>query len=66
MSVHWSWDDIRIVGDIVVGSLLASGLRLVVLKAFIEPAAVFIGQGVYRQADKALGDRLPDSFGKPR
>ena len=56
----WGHDDVRIVGDIVLGSLLASGLRLVVLKAFLEPAAAFIGQQAYRRADRALGDRLPD------
>ncbi|MEN9766720.1 MAG: hypothetical protein RLZZ32_680 [Cyanobacteriota bacterium] len=64
MRVHWGWDDLRIVGDIVLGSLLAGGLRLVVMKAFLEPAAMFLGQRAYRQADKALGDRLPDFFGK--
>ena len=64
MNIHWSWDDLRIVGDIVLGSLLAGGLRLVVLKAFVEPAATSIGQHGYRQADKLLGDRLPDLFGK--
>ena len=62
MRVHWGWDDLRIVGDIVLGSLLAGGLRLVVLKAFIEPAAVFLGQNAYKQVDKALGGRLPDVF----
>lgn len=64
MSLHWGWDDLRIVGDIVVGSLLTSGLRLVVAKAFLEPAAVFLGQKAYKQADKALGGRLPDVFGR--
>lgn len=64
MRVHWGWDDLRIVGDIVLGTLLAGGLRLVVMKAFLEPAAMFLGQRAYRQADKALGDRLPDFFGK--
>jgi hypothetical protein len=64
MNIHWSWDDLRIVGDIVLGSLLAGGLRLVVLKAFVEPAATFIGQRGYKQADKLLGDRLPDLFDK--
>jgi hypothetical protein len=48
------------VADVVVGSLIAGGLRLVLLKAFIEPAAVFIGLGAYRRVDEALGDRLPD------
>jgi hypothetical protein len=56
----WSADDIRIIGDIIAGSLIASGLRLVVLKAVLEPAAVFIGQRIYRRADDAVGGRLPD------
>lgn len=64
MKVHWGWDDLRIVGDIVLGSLLAGGLRLVVMKAFLEPAAMFIGRRAYRRVDAALGDRLPDFFGK--
>lgn len=58
----WGADDVRIVGDIIVGSLLAGGLRLVVIKAFLEPAAVFIGQTIYRRADQLSGDRLPDWF----
>lgn len=45
--MNWSLDDVRIVGDIVVGSLLANALRLVVLKAFLEPAAAFIGRYAY-------------------
>ena len=60
MSVHWSWDDLRIIGDIIAGSLLAGALRLIVFKAFLEPVAAYIGQQAYRRADKALGDRLPD------
>lgn len=59
-------DDIRIVGDIVIGSLLASvlrrGLVLVVMKAFVEPAAVVLGQWGYRRADAMAGDRLPNFF----
>lgn len=65
MNVHWGWDDVRIVGDILIGSLLASGVRLVVVKAFLEPAAVFIGQRVYRGVDRLSGDRLPDLFPAP-
>jgi hypothetical protein len=61
----WGGDDIRIVGDIVVGSLLANGLRLIVVKAFIEPAAVAAGRWSYRRADAAAGDRLPDLFPPP-
>lgn len=60
MAAHWGSDDIRIVGDIIAGSLLASGLRLVVIKAFLEPIATYVGQEAYRRADKALNDRLPD------
>jgi hypothetical protein len=58
--MHWGLDDVRIIGDIIVGSLLASGLRLVVMKAVLEPAAVFIGRTIYRRADDALGGLLPD------
>lgn len=57
---HWGGDDVRVIGDIVVGSLLAGGLRLVVVKAFLEPLATWVGQETYRRADVALGDRLPD------
>lgn len=58
--LHWTLDDLRIIGDIIAGSLLAGALRLIVLKAFLEPVAAYIGQQAYRRADKALGDRLPD------
>ena len=60
MSVHWGWDDLRIIGDIIAGSLLAGALRLIVFKAFLEPLATYVGQQAYRRADLALGDRLPD------
>lgn len=60
MNVHWGWDDLRIIGDIIAGSLLAGTLRLIILKAFLEPAAAFIGQTAYRRVDRMLGDRLPD------
>ena len=59
---HWNADDVRVVADIVAGSLLASLLRLIVLKAFLEPAAMWAGQFAYRRADAVLGDRLPDLF----
>jgi len=59
-TLHWSADDIRIVGDIVAGSLLAGTLRLIVLKAFLEPVATYIGQTAYKRAEQALGTRLPD------
>lgn len=60
--MNWSSDDARIIGDIVVGSLLASTLRLIVVKAFLEPAAAWAGQFAYRSADTLMGDRLPDLF----
>jgi hypothetical protein len=59
---HWSWDDVRIIGDIIAGSLLAGALRLIVMKAILEPAAVFVGRHAYRRVDDAMGDRLPDLF----
>jgi hypothetical protein len=56
----WNADDARVIGDIVLGTLLAGGLRLVVVKAFIEPIAVMLGRIGYRRLDQAMGDRLPD------
>jgi len=61
-SPHWTADDVRIIGDIIVGSLLAGGLRLIVAKAFLEPAAVFLGRAGYRGLDRIMGGRLPDLF----
>jgi hypothetical protein len=60
--MSWSIDDVRIVGDIVVGSLLARVLTLIAMKAFIEPAAIWTGKWGYRKADELSGDRLPDFF----
>lgn len=57
---HWTVDDARIVGDVVLASLLAGGVRMIVLKAFIEPIAAAIGRGGWRRLDRLLGDRLPD------
>lgn len=52
--------DLHLVIDVVIGTLIAGSLRLILLKAFLEPAATFIGRLAYRRVDKALGDRLPD------
>jgi hypothetical protein len=52
--------DLHLVADVVIGTLLAGGLRLILLKAFLEPAATFLGRRAYRRVDEALGDRLPD------
>lgn len=57
---HWTGDDARIIGDIVVGSLLAGTVRLIIVKALLEPAAVFLGQRGYRWLDDRTGDKLPD------
>lgn len=53
-------DDGRIITDIVIGSLLAGGVRLIVLKAFLEPAAFWAGRRGWHFLDQLLGDRLPD------
>lgn len=58
--LHWTVDDLRIIGDIIMGSLLAGTFRLILFKAFFEPAAAFVGQYGYRRLDKTLGGRLPD------
>ena len=61
---RWTVDDLRIVGDVVMASLIGGALRLILLKAFIEPAATWLGQKGYQRLDKATGDRLPDLFAK--
>ena len=67
MSVpDWLVDEAQLTVAIAGASLIASVIRLVALKAFIEPAAVFIGQVAYRKADKLSGDRLPDFFPKEK
>jgi hypothetical protein len=45
MIVLWGWDDVRIVGDILIGSLLASGVRLVVVKTILKPAGPMAAPG---------------------
>jgi hypothetical protein len=52
-------EDGRIIGDIVIASLLASGLRLIVMEAFIKPAAIWAGRRGWHALDWALGGRLP-------
>ena len=59
---HWSSDDARIVGDVALAGLLAPVFRLVLVKAFFEPAAIWLGQMRWRKADELTGDRLPDWF----
>lgn len=58
--MHWGGDDVRIVGDIVAGSMLVSALRLIVVKGLLEPAAAWAFRAGYRKADQLTGDRLPD------
>jgi hypothetical protein len=55
-------NDVRIIGDVMLATLLTSGLRLVMVKAFIEPAAVWLGRHGWKRLDAATGDRLPDLF----
>jgi hypothetical protein len=63
-------DDTRIVADIVVGSLLArwlpAAVKLIALKAFIEPAAVWAGRSKYRWLNQLAGGRLPGLPGDPQ
>jgi hypothetical protein len=51
-------DDVRIVGDV----LLASALRLLLIKGIAEPAARWLGRHGWKRLDAATGDRLPDLF----
>jgi|LakMenE18May11ns_1017448.scaffolds.fasta_scaffold9517535_2 hypothetical protein len=56
MSSH----DAQIIADIVIGSLLASAMRLIAMEAFIKPAAIWAGHRGWNVLDRLLGDRLPD------
>ena len=57
-------NDTQIITDIVLGSIaarwIAAGLQLVMLKAFIEPAAIWAGRSPYQWLDRLLNDRLPN------
>lgn len=57
---HWTCDDARVVGDVVLASMLAGGLRMVALKGIVEPIAASLGRRGWAWADRLLGDRLPD------
>lgn len=61
--MRWGGDDVRIIGDIVAGSLLVSALRLIIVKGLLEPAAVWTFRAGYQKADQLMGDRLPDLAG---
>jgi hypothetical protein len=56
-------DDAHIVADAFIGGILARwaapALRLIALKAFIEPLAVWAGRSPYRWLDRLLGGVLP-------
>lgn len=46
-------EDARIIGDVVIASLTTSALRVIAQKAFIEPAAAWIGQTSLRRLVRA-------------
>jgi hypothetical protein len=50
--------------DVVLGSIaarwIAAALQLVLLKAFIEPLAIWAGRSPYQWLDRLLHDRLPN------
>jgi len=51
-------DDGRLIADIVIGSFVASGLRLIAQKAFLEPAAAWAGQTGLKKAWQLLRGAL--------
>ena len=57
-------DETRLIVDVVAGSIaarwIAAGLQLVLLKAFIEPLAIWAGRSPYQWLDRLLHDRLPN------
>lgn len=57
-------NDLHIIGDIVIGSIIWSALRLIITKAFLEPGATWLGQTAYKKTDELFNDKLPDFFDK--
>ena len=57
-------DETRLIVDVVAGSIaarwIAAALQLVLLKAFIEPLAIWAGRSPYQWLDHLLHDRLPN------
>jgi len=49
-------DDGRIIVDVVAASLLASFVKLIGQKAFLEPAAAWIGRAGLKKAMSAIKD----------
>jgi hypothetical protein len=52
--------DAILILDVVLASLLTPLVKLITLKAFLEPAAFWAGRRGWRVLDKVLDDRLPD------
>lgn len=52
--------DLHVIADVLLASLLAPAVRLIVMKAFLEPAAGWAGRRGWNALDRLLNDRLPD------
>jgi hypothetical protein len=52
--------DTRIVADVLLATLIAPAVRLVAMKAFLEPTAAWAGRRGWRFLDSLLADLLPD------
>jgi hypothetical protein len=48
--------------QIEVLKVVEAGIILILVKAFIEPTAVKVGQFIYRKLDDSLGGKLPDTY----
>jgi len=51
----------RIVSDVVIASLALSALRMIARKAFIEPAAAWVGRAGFRHLVRAVRERVSKS-----
>ena len=54
-------DDARIIGDLLLASLLAGGVRVLAMEA-MRPVARWASRRGWWRLDRLAGDRLPDSF----
>lgn len=50
--------EVRLVLDVAAGALLASAARLVLMKAFLEPAAYWAGRTGLKHIKELVAERL--------
>jgi hypothetical protein len=55
----WPGDDLRVMAEMVLATMLARPLQIVLVKAFLEPAGAFLGTKAWGRLRDLSGGRLP-------